>query len=67
MKLFLRYLLLIVVTLRGLQKHQTIEVRKDKTIVQCRGKNNPYPTVSKLNIIQKWTKGSRTINFTLYY
>lgn len=43
------------VTPQGTEKRQTIEVRSDKTVVQCRGKRNILPTAAECNIIQRWS------------
>ena len=43
------------VTPQGIQKHQTIEVSYDKTVVQCRGKRNGLPTAAEFNVIQRWS------------
>lgn len=42
-------------TPQGIQKRQTIEVRNDKTVVQCRGKRNVLPTAAEFNVIQRWS------------
>tara|TARA_B100001989_G_scaffold252347_1_gene234072 strand:- start:6792 stop:8261 length:1470 start_codon:yes stop_codon:yes gene_type:complete len=44
------------------EKYQTIEITKDKYIVQSRGKRNRYPTVSEFNIIKKW---AQTVGLTI--
>lgn len=43
------------VTPQGIQKRQTIEVRDNKTVVQCRGKRNVLPTATEFNVIQRWS------------
>ncbi|MES9940310.1 MAG: PcfJ domain-containing protein [Candidatus Thiodiazotropha sp. 6PLUC2] len=40
----------------SIEKHQTIEITKDKHIVQSRGKSNRLPTPSEFNIIKKWAQ-----------
>lgn len=43
------------ITPQDTQKRQTIEVSKDKTVVQCRGKRNLLPTAAEFDIIQRWS------------
>lgn len=43
------------VTPHGAKKHQTIEVSREKVIVQCRGLNNRLPTAEEFAVIQKWS------------
>lgn len=40
----------------GVEKIQTIEVSKQGTIVQCRGKQNRLPTAGELDIVRRWAE-----------
>lgn len=42
----------------GMEKRQTIEVRADGTIVQCRGRSNVLPTAAEMAIISEWADGA---------
>lgn len=43
-----------LVTPMGREKRQTIEVTRDRMIVQCRGKQNRLPTAAELDVVKKW-------------
>jgi hypothetical protein len=38
----------------GVEKRQTIELTRDRVIVQCRGKQNRLPTPAELDVVKKW-------------
>ena len=43
-----------LVTPMGREKRQTIEVTRDRMIVQCRGKQNRLPSAAELDVVKKW-------------
>ena len=49
-------------TRSGVEKRQTIEVTRQRTIVQSRGKANRLPTARELNVLRRWAD---TNNLTL--
>lgn len=40
----------------GVEKRQTIEVTRDRIIVQCRGKQNRLPTAAELAVVKEWAR-----------
>lgn len=42
----------------GLEKRQTIEVTRDRVIVQCRGKQNRLPTAAEFDVVKEWARGA---------
>lgn len=42
----------------GTKKRQTIEVRSDGTIAQCRGYRNAWPDQSEFEIVKEWAAGA---------
>jgi hypothetical protein len=40
----------------GTEKRQTIEVTRDRVIVQCRGKQNRLPTAAEFDVVKKWAR-----------
>lgn len=42
----------------GLEKAQTIEVTKQGTIVQCRGRQNRLPSAGELEIVRRWAEAA---------
>jgi hypothetical protein len=40
----------------GLEKCQTLEVSRDGAIVQCRGRQNRYPTEPEISIVKRWAE-----------
>jgi hypothetical protein len=40
----------------GVEKRQTIELTRDRVIVQCRGKQNRLPTRAELDIVNEWAR-----------
>jgi hypothetical protein len=43
-------------TAGGAEKRQTIEVTRDRMIVQCRGKQNRLPTSAELDVVKDWAR-----------
>jgi hypothetical protein len=43
-----------LITEAGKEKRQTIEVTRDRMIVQCRGKQNRLPSAAELDVVKKW-------------
>jgi len=42
----------------GVEKRQTIEVTRDRVIVQCRGKQNRLPTSAEFDVVREWARGA---------
>jgi hypothetical protein len=40
----------------GIDKRQTIEVTRDRMIVQCRGRQNQLPTAAELDVVKEWAR-----------
>jgi hypothetical protein len=38
------------------EKHQTIELTRDRFIVQCRGKQNRLPSAAEFNVLKAWAR-----------
>jgi hypothetical protein len=43
-----------LITEAGKEKRQTIEVTRDRMIVQCRGKQNRLPSAAEFDVVKKW-------------
>jgi len=40
----------------GTEKRQTIEVTRERVIVQCRGKQNRLPTTAEFDVVKEWAR-----------
>jgi hypothetical protein len=43
----------------GIEKRQTIEVNRNRAIVQCRGKFNALPAPRDIEMLRRWATAER--------